>query len=101
MNKSTTNGVTLQRSNSLTSVTSTAGVDDSNGNLKEGGNHEEYVRICRSCQQILQRRYDQIRFKKTDKDEVLVRYEVNSISHKISQNLFFVSSILENYRSSK
>ncbi|CAF1650816.1 unnamed protein product, partial [Adineta ricciae] len=75
LNKSTTNGVTLQRSNSLTSVTSTAGVDDPNLSLKDGGSHEEYLRICRSCQQILQRRYDQIRFKKTDKDEVLVRYE--------------------------
>ncbi|UJR36142.1 hypothetical protein I4U23_028880 [Adineta vaga] len=74
-NKSTTNGVTLQRSNSLTSLVSTTGVDESNFNLKDGGNNEDYLRICHACRQILQRRYDQIVFKKTDKDEVFLRYE--------------------------
>ncbi|CAF1476065.1 unnamed protein product [Adineta steineri] len=75
-NKVTTNGVTLQRSNSLTSLASSqAGADDSNMNGKNGVNHEDYLRICLSCRQVLQRRYDQLCFTKIDKDEVFLYYE--------------------------
>lgn len=75
--KGTTNGVTLQRSNSLTSLVSTAGVEDLGLNNKDGTNNDDYLRICLSCRQILQRRYDQLCFKNTDKDEVFLYYEVN------------------------
>jgi hypothetical protein len=79
-NKTSTNGVTLQRSNSLTSLASTTGADDRD--------NEDYLRICLSCKQILQRRYDQICFKNTEKDEVFLYYEVNLYS-LFSNNLFF------------
>jgi len=76
-NKGTTNGVTLQRSNSLTSLASTTGVEDLSLNNKDGTNHEDYLRICLSCRQLLQRRYDQLCFKNAEKDEVFLYYEVN------------------------
>jgi len=69
--------VILQRSNSLTSLTSTAGVEDLGLNTKDGTNNEDYLRICLSCRQVLQRRYDQLCFKNTEKDEVFIYYEVN------------------------
>lgn len=73
LNKAPTNGVALQRSNSLTSLTSNVGGDDL------GVSHnEDYLRICLSCRQILQRRYDQLSFKNAEKDEVFVCYEVSS-----------------------
>lgn len=70
--KTSSNGVALQRSNSLTSLTSTANADDLGVNTKDG---EDYLRICLSCQQILQRRYDQLCFKTADKEDVFVCYE--------------------------
>ena len=76
-NRITTTGLTLQRSNSLTSIVSATVVDDSNLNNKNEINNEEYLRICLSCRQVLQKRYDQIRFKNTDKDEVFLHYQVN------------------------
>ncbi len=76
-NKGPNNGVTLQRSNSLTSLASTAGADDLHVNTKDGTTSEDYLRICLTCQQVLQRRYDQLRFKTAEKDEVFLCYEVN------------------------
>ncbi len=67
-NKVSANGVTLQRSNSLTSLASATGFDDKD--------NEDYLRICLSCKQVLQRRYDQLSFKNTEKDEVFLYYEV-------------------------
>jgi hypothetical protein len=74
----TTNGVTFQRSNSLTSLASTTGVDDSSFNNKDGANNEDYLRICLSCRQVLQKRYDQLCFKNTEKDGIFLHYDVNS-----------------------
>jgi rabenosyn-5 len=74
-NKAPTNGVTLQRSNSLTSLTSTVASDDLGVMNKDGTNNEGYLRICLSCRQVLQRRYDQLCFKNADKDEVFLCYE--------------------------
>jgi len=64
------NGVALQRSNSLTSLTSTANADDLRVTTSE-----DYLRICLSCRQILQRRYDELCFKTADKEDVVVYYE--------------------------
>jgi len=71
-----TDGMTLQRSNSLTSLTSaTVGGDDSLNNSKDPGNHQEYLRICLTCRHVLQRRYDYISFQNMEKDEVFRFYE--------------------------
>lgn len=78
LNKTPTNGVALQRSNSLTSLTSNVGGDDLGVSSKDGTNNEDYLRICLSCRQILQRRYDQLSFKNAEKDEVFLCYEVNA-----------------------
>jgi hypothetical protein len=64
-----TNGVTYERLTSLTSITSTASVND--------GSNEDSVRICLLCEKYLQRRYDRIRFHKIEKDEAFRQYEVN------------------------
>ena len=70
--------MTLQRSNSLTSLTSaTGGADEPLNNTKDGGNQEEYLRICLSCRHVLQRRYDFISFQNMEKDEIFRFYEVN------------------------
>ncbi|CAF1194385.1 unnamed protein product [Rotaria magnacalcarata] len=66
------NGLSLQHSNSLTSLNSTTADDSS---CKDRTNNEDYLRICLSCQKVLQRRYDQICFKNTQRDEVFVCYE--------------------------
>ena len=68
----TSHGVTLQRSNSLTSLASTTTPDDS----RDGGGPVDYLRICLSCRQILQRRYNHISFKNSEKDEIFLHYEV-------------------------
>ncbi len=78
-NKAPTNGVTLERSNSLISLTSTVDGDDLGVMNKDGTNNEGYLRICLSCRQVLQRRYDQLCFKNADKDEVFLCYEVSSL----------------------
>lgn len=74
-----TNGVSLQRSNSLTSLSSNVAGEDLGVSNKDGSNNEEYLRICLSCRQILQRRYDQLCFKNTEKDEIFLCYEVKSL----------------------
>ncbi|CAF2155605.1 unnamed protein product [Rotaria magnacalcarata] len=66
------NGLSLQHSNSLTSLNSTTADDSA---YKDRTNNEDYLRICLSCQKVLQRRYDQICFKNTQRDEVFVCYE--------------------------
>ena len=75
----TTNGVIIQRSNSLTSLASTVGGEDLGVPNKDGANNEDYLRICLSCREVLQKRYDQLCFKKAEKDEVFLCYEVNSL----------------------
>ena len=67
----------MERSNSLTSLGSTATGDDLGVVNKDGTNNEDYLRICLTCRQVLQRRYDQLCFKNADKDEVFLCYEVN------------------------
>ena len=76
-NKPPMNGVMLQRSNSLTSVTSNVAGDDLSVGNKDGTNNEDYLRICLTCRQVLQRRYDQLCFKNGEKDEVFLSYEVS------------------------
>ena len=71
-----TSNLSLQRSNSLTSLNSTVN-DGSNLNTKDETTNEDYLRICLCCAKILQKRYDQIRFKDAEKDEVFLCYEVN------------------------
>lgn len=98
-NSKTSNGVALQRSNSLTSLTSTANADDLGVNTKDGVNSEEYLRICLSCQQILQRRYDQLCFKHADKDEIFVCYEKivaarNELNHIQPIYVMMIESLL-------
>lgn len=78
-NKLGSNGMTLQRSNSLTSLTSnTPGTDESSNSNKDGTN-QEYLRICLTCRGVLQRLYNQISFRNMEKDEVFRFYEVNLI----------------------
>ena len=77
-NRITANGVTLQRSNSLTSLASATTADDSPPSQKDGGNSEDYLRICLSCRQILQRRFNHISFKNSGKDEIFLHYEVTT-----------------------
>jgi hypothetical protein len=72
----TSNGVTLQRSNSLTSLTSTMTTDDSIINQADTNNQDSYLRICVSCQKVLQHRYNHISFQTMEKDDIFVHYEV-------------------------
>ncbi|CAF2387201.1 unnamed protein product [Rotaria sp. Silwood2] len=83
----TTNGLSLHRSNSLTSLNSTTNPDDLNLNNKDRANNEEYIRICSSCQKVLQRRYDQICFKNSQRDEVFLYYEKIVEAHKELTNI--------------
>lgn len=90
----TSNGVTLQRSNSLTSLASTTTADDS----RDGGGNVDYLRICLSCRQILQRRYNHISFKNAEKDEIFLHYEV---CDGVCSCTVIVPYRLENCRSTK
>ncbi len=69
----------MERSNSLTSLGSAVSGDDLGVLSKDGTNNEDYLRICLTCRQVLQRRYDQLCFKNSDKDEVFLCYEVTSL----------------------
>ncbi|CAF0855503.1 unnamed protein product [Rotaria sordida] len=84
LNKMTANGSSLQGSNSLTSTVTT---DDSNLNNKDKVNSENYLRICLSCQKVLQRRYDQICFKNAQRDEVFLYYEKIAEAQKELANI--------------
>jgi hypothetical protein len=92
----TSNGVTRQRSNSLTSVISTTTADDS----RDGGGNVDYLRICLSCRQILQRHYNHISFKNPGKDEIFLHYEVR-ICLFVHRRPIAVLFRLENCRSQK
>ena len=62
------NEVIRLRLNNLLNITlSTVTVD---------GTSEEYLRICLSCGQFLQRTYDKIRFRNFEKDQLFYHYEV-------------------------
>lgn len=87
------NGLALQRSNSLTSLNSTIGADET-ASRKDKGNNEEYLRICLSCQKVLQRRYDQICFKNAQRDDIFIHYDVSYL-HNI-HNFFVLFSFIEN-----
>ncbi|CAF0818412.1 unnamed protein product [Rotaria sp. Silwood1] len=95
-NKKTTNGLSLKRSNSLTNLNSTTNNDDTNLNNKDKINNEDYLRICLSCQKILQRRYDQICFKNAQRDDVFLYYEKIAEAQKELANIHSTySTIIE------
>jgi hypothetical protein len=75
-------------------------LDDLSGNNKDGTHHEDYLRICRTCREVLQRRYDHLCFKNAEKDEVFLCYEVNYF--RIFKHFFLpFSFLLENCGSTK
>ena len=95
------NSMTLKRSTSLTSLTSNTGADDSVSNQKDGSTQEDYLRICLSCRQVLQRRFDQISFQQTEKDPIFLHYEVNSVDLTVISFDAVLCASLENYRSTE
>jgi rabenosyn-5 len=56
----------------LTDVT-----DITSSTMNNDGTNEDYLRICTSCGQYLQRFYNQIRFRNIEKDQIFHLYEVN------------------------
>jgi len=85
------NNVAFHRSNSHTSLTSilstVAGATDET--ISSGGleNETNYLRICLSCRDVLQKRYKQIRHKSNEKDEIYAQYERISDSIKELQSI--------------
>lgn len=70
-------------------MTSTANGEDLGVNTKDGANQDNYLRICQTCRQILQRRYDQLCFKTAGKDEVFDYYEVKLLKTNF-EKIFFI-----------
>ncbi|CAF0834449.1 unnamed protein product [Didymodactylos carnosus] len=78
-------------SNIYTNLTSTLTKDENVGSSSTGD--DNYLRICQSCRQTLQNRYQQIKFTQIEKEEITQLYE------KITEVLKEVRQIHSTYNS--